>query len=455
MVSFSFIAGAAGGVAATLLALMLWRRAAAAAQRARYLFILATLGGFAAAAAIIYLAVGAHRSAATHPTGDTANAAAAAPAKSLQAEIAGLEARLARGGGSDADWALLAQAYDYLGRPDDARRARAHSAIPGSAPVGMLSAADLAAAAAATEGARTTGPAPAPDLTPAATAAADASLTAPATTAELEQRLHGNPRDAQSWLALADLRRGQRDYAGARVAYAHVVGLKAMSAQSWADYADVLGSLAGGSLGGEAGQAIDTALALDANNAKALWLKASQAHEQRHFADALGWWRKLRAALPPDAPDGTIVDANIAEAAALVGMAPAAGPGTAGGSAAAVSNAAHAEVSGTVSLDARFADRVQPDATLFIYAKSVDSPGPPLAVWRTTTGSWPVNFRLDDSMAMIPSRRLSQFDQVVVEARISRSGQAAPTSGDLYATSPVARPLAAPKLALVIDREVR
>ena len=57
-------------------------------------------------------------------------------------------------------------------------------------------------------------------------------------------------------------------------------------------------------------------------------------------------------------------------------------------------------------------------------------------------------------MAMIPSRRLSQFDKVVVEARISRSGQAMPSTGDLYVTSPVIHPSGGQKLALVINREI-
>jgi len=75
-------------------------------------------------------------------------------------------------------------------------------------------------------------------------------------------------------------------------------------------------------------------------------------------------------------------------------------------------------------------------------------------VLRTTVGAWPVTFRLDDSMAMIPSRRLSQFDRVVIEARISRSGQATPTAGDLYVTSPVLRPAPGTRLALVINHEI-
>src|SRR5205814_8175074 len=103
-----------------------------------------------------------------------------------------------------------------------------------------------------------------------------------------------------------------RDNRAARGALARVVALKGMTAQSWADYAAVLASLAAGSLTGAAGSAIDSALALDPGNTKALWLKASQAHEQRHFTDALTWWKRLRAALPADSPDARIIDGNIA-----------------------------------------------------------------------------------------------------------------------------------------------
>jgi cytochrome c-type biogenesis protein CcmH len=479
MTLFSFLAGILVGVAASWFALPVWRTATTLVRghaRGRKPYLLATglVVSFALAAAIIYLTIGSRHSlqgiAAT--SGAPANAGAAnagkdaragGTAQSMQDAVAGLEARLARDGGSPADWSLLAQAYDFMGRPDDARRARAKAGNPtpssGSAgpassgpAVWQMSAGALSAAAAAADKPGS-GTAPVQPET-AATAAPRISA------AELERRVVANPRDAQAWLALADARRTERDYAGARNAYRKAMDLHAMSAQSWADYADVLGSLAGGSLSGEAGRAIDSALAMDPANPKALWLKASEANEQHRYAEALSWWKKLRAVVPPDSPDARMVDANIAEAASLAGQGsspataalPAAGTSASATTAAATS--APAEVSGTVSLDQRFSARVQSDATLFIYAKAADSPGPPLAVVRTTVGAWPVNFRLDDSMAMIPSRRLSQFDRVVIEARISRSGQATPTAGDLYVTSPVLHPAPGTRLALVINREI-
>jgi uncharacterized lipoprotein YbaY len=113
-----------------------------------------------------------------------------------------------------------------------------------------------------------------------------------------------------------------------------------------------------------------------------------------------------------------------------------------------------AVVSGVVSLDSSFASLVQPDATLFVYAKSVDSPGAPLAVVRVAASHWPVSFRLDDSTAMLPTRKLSQFQRVIVEARVSRSGQVMPAAGDLYVESEVLNPLEGKKLTLVINRKI-
>jgi cytochrome c-type biogenesis protein CcmH len=447
----SFLAGALVGIAATLGVSALRRgnlKLSLGPARTRYAMGAAFVAVFAVAAVIIYTAIGARHARTSQPLqAPMAQAPAAGGGampsggggKSMEAEVAKLEQRLTRDGGSDEDWNLLAKAYEFLGRPDDARRARKHLANPGAA-VSALSAGAIVAAASATEtrGAAPESAAPAPAAPPGVSVS------------DLRQRVKANPRDAQGWLALANAYRTQHDDAAARDAYIKVVALNAMTAQSWADYADVLASLGGGSLAGAApGDAIDKALALDPSNLKALWLKGSQQHEERHFADALTWWKRLRSALPPDSPDVRIIDGNIAEDSSLGGLSPASPS-----AAAAASGAPAGQVSGTVSLDSRFAGRVQGDATLFIYAKAADSPGPPLAVLRTTANTWPVSFHLDDSMAMIPSRKLSQFDKIVVEARISRSGQATPSSGDLYVTSPVMHPDPGKKLALVINRVI-
>jgi cytochrome c-type biogenesis protein CcmH len=143
--------------------------------------------------------------------------------------------------------------------------------------------------------------------------------TAPDSGAASQPDTQGDPGNAGEWLAQAAVRRRARDYAGARDAYLHVIELNAMTADSWADYADALASLPGGSLAGEAEIAIQHALRLDPNHPKALWLEASHAYEEHRYADALELWKRLRAVLREDSPDAGIVDANIAESAQLAG----------------------------------------------------------------------------------------------------------------------------------------
>jgi cytochrome c-type biogenesis protein CcmH/NrfG len=417
---FWFIAGTLTGLSAMLIAFPLLRAARGALDK-RSLRIAATaigIAGFAAAALFLYRILGrpdlldghVAAAAAAHP-GMSASNTGAAPA-SMESAAARLEARLASGGGSREDWLLLAQSYDFMGRAADAQRAR-ERADGGSSPVSQAK----------------------------PPAASSAVLPASESAAQFERRVHASPDDVEAWRALAELYRRQRDSSKARNAFANLVRLKAMDADAWADYADVLASTSGSLQ--QSAQAIDSALRLDPAHPKALWLKASLAHEQRRYADALVVWKQLRTALPPNSPDLPVIDANIAEASELAGT-----------TAAASTPAGGVEVSGTISIDSKLATRIPAAATLFIYAKAVDSPGPPLAVIRQSAGGWPVTFRLDDTLAMIPSRKLSQFERVIVEARISRSGQAIPAPGDLYVTSAVLKPHERKKLALVIDREV-
>jgi cytochrome c-type biogenesis protein CcmH len=55
----------------------------------------------------------------------------------------------------------------------------------------------------------------------------------------------------------------------------------------------------------------------------------------------------------------------------------------------------------------------------------------PLAAVRKRVSDLPISISLDDSMAMMPQMKLSEFAQVLVGARISLSGSPSAQSGDL------------------------
>ena len=122
--------------------------------------------------------------------------------------------------------------------------------------------------------------------------------------------------DTQELLARAEQHRRKREFAAACDVYARIVARGGMTADAWADYADAQASL-GGKLVGPPARAIDAALALDPAHPKALWLKASLAHEERRYSDALETWRRLLSLVPSGSSDATIIQANIAEASRL------------------------------------------------------------------------------------------------------------------------------------------
>jgi cytochrome c-type biogenesis protein CcmH len=217
-----------------------------------------------------------------------------------------------------------------------------------------------------------------------------------------------------------------------------------MTAQNWAEYADAAAALNGGKLQGDAEQYIDAALALDPGNRMALWEKASAQHAAGGYAQAIQTWQRLLSLMPADSPDSKIFAANLAEDQALARAAPTAD----------ASAAKAAQVSGEVALADTLRDKVPAGSTLFIVAKSIDSPGPPVAVIRTQTAQWPLKFVLDDSLAMLPTRTLSKVGRVTVEARISLSGAATAHSGDLQSSAAAIDPRERKALRLVIDRVI-
>jgi cytochrome c-type biogenesis protein CcmH len=121
---------------------------------------------------------------------------------------------------------------------------------------------------------------------------------------------------AAGLIAQADDLRRQRKFQAAADVYRRVVAAGGMTADAWADYADALAS-ATSSLRGEPARALAEALALDPQHPKALWLKASLEHEQRHYSEAVKTWQSLLAVVPPDSSDANIIRANIAEATRL------------------------------------------------------------------------------------------------------------------------------------------
>ena len=94
--------------------------------------------------------------------------------------------------------------------------------------------------------------------------------------------------------------------------------------------------------------------------------------------------------------------------------------------------------------------KVAPDDTVFIFARAAQGPRMPLAILKRKASELPITFALDDSTAMADELKLSKFELFIVGARVSRSGNAIPQSGDLIGQSAPVK-AGGGKLALMID----
>ncbi len=108
----------------------------------------------------------------------------------------------------------------------------------------------------------------------------------------------------------------------------------------------------------------------------------------------------------------------------------------------------------TVKLDDSLRNRIQSGSTLFIFAKALSGPPMPLAVVRQPADRFPVTVHLDDSQGMVPGMTLSRFPSVIINARISRSGNPVGEKGDLEAVAvPLTQNGKAQQVDLTINQE--
>lgn len=242
----------------------------------------------------------------------------------------------------------------------------------------------------------------------------------------LSARLEQNPNDGKGWAMLARSFAVMGRYNEALPAYEKAANLIQNDPVLLVDYADVLAAVNGKNLQGKPLELIQSALLIDPTNIKGLNLIGTAAFQAGDYTHAVSYWEKLLPLLPPDSPIAKQVNTSIANARAQEArsqLLPAQGeaqPATGG-----------AQIAGVVSLSPALAGKVAPTDTVFVFAKAASGPPMPIAVIRAQVKDLPQKFILNDSMAMMPTMKLSNFQEVVVGAKISKSGNATPQSGDL------------------------
>ena len=247
------------------------------------------------------------------------------------------------------------------------------------------------------------------------------------------------PEDGEGWALLAHSYIEVGRFPDAVRAFEKAVKLLPPDAQLLADYADAQAMVNNRSFDGKPAELIKQALAADPNNLKVLMLAGSEAFARKDYAHAVDYWEKLLKLLPPDSDEAREFTMGVKEAKNLLS------PGARAeekldnlADFAAKENVAAStggSVSGVVSLSPALAAKVSPTDKLFIFARALSGPKMPLAIVEAQVKDLPFKFTLTDAMAMMPQLKLSGFSEIVVVARVSKSGNASPQSGDLQGGS--------------------
>ena len=245
----------------------------------------------------------------------------------------------------------------------------------------------------------------------------------------LAMRLQSHPDDLEGWYMLAKSYMVLGNYDDAVKAYEHVYRIADPHPDILLGYANALALANNGITSGQPEQLAQQALVLDPANSNGLWIVGMAAFEQGNFQTAVDSWQQLTDQLEKDsssylelkklidyaelqlsnnvAPDATVIPYKITD------------------------EEVSRSITVNVSLSKQLASEAAPSDTLFIFARAPEGPPMPVAVIKKQVSDLPLTVVLDDTTVMMQQRKLSGFDEVIVGARISRSGEAIPQPGDL------------------------
>ncbi|MGD8912850.1 MAG: c-type cytochrome biogenesis protein CcmI [Candidatus Thiodiazotropha sp.] len=252
----------------------------------------------------------------------------------------------------------------------------------------------------------------------------------------LAAKLKEEPDNLEGWIMLGRSYTAMNDPSAAIDAYQRAMDINDKHVGLLLAYAQTIASNSRNDFTGRAAPMVEKAFQLEPDNPNALWTAGILAYQRTDYQDAVDRWSKLRGMLKPQSNEIEAVNEALDDARAQLGLpteeselpnivqAEKPMPEKAGAT-------GDKSIKVEISLSPEIEDKVKPDDLLFIYAKAMSGPPMPLAAVRKRVSDLPISISLDDSMAMMPQMKLSEFAQVLVGARISLSGSPSAQSGDL------------------------
>ena len=264
------------------------------------------------------------------------------------------------------------------------------------------------------------------------------------------KHIEENPEDTQAWGMLARTYQAMHKFDEAANAWERAYQINPDDPAILVDYAEARGLTVGGDLSGEPAQLINRALEMDPDHGKGLALGGTAAFSVGSYQLAIDRWTRLMKANLGDAQLMETLQAGIAEAKIRLVQ-------SGDGFDQNITEEVEIEQStvileGVVRISDEVRERISAQDVVFVYTRSTEGPPMPIAAMRIPVDQLPYSFSFDDSFSLMPSRKLSDFPEFIIGARISKSGNAIRASGDIESSTSVVRQGAT--VEIVIDSAV-
>ncbi len=239
----------------------------------------------------------------------------------------------------------------------------------------------------------------------------------------VKERLQNNPDDARGWFVLGKTMMEKGAFDEAVTAFQRTLDLVGdKEAGVLFSLADALSMQKDGLMAGEPEAIIRQGLKIAPQDPTGLWLAGLAAEQRQDYKAAFEYMNALLPLVANDAQSTTEVNRIIA---LLQHQDPTLVTAT-------KEPVQSRSLKVSVSLLDNLKPQVSSDSAVFIYVKAASGPPMPLAVKRLTVSDLPVTVELSDADAMIPSMTLSSFEEIIIGARVSKSGNPVAQLGDLY-----------------------
>ncbi len=258
-----------------------------------------------------------------------------------------------------------------------------------------------------------------------------------------------NPDDPNAWYMLGRLYAATDRFADSVNAYERLVVVTERQPTALVVLADSLAMTQGGKLTGRPLSLVMEAIEKDPAHPTALWMAGQAAADQQKYTEAIDYWQRAAEGLQDDKETIAQLRSMIDEATVLAKQA-----GMEVKDTTLPESSPLVSVPIEVTIDPSLLSQIKENDVLFIFAREVSGPPMPLAAIKRQARELPISVVLDDSSLLRPDTSLSQFTQLKLAARVSRSGQPISKSGDLQSEVKVIDLASDEVVLLHIDQQV-